>query len=304
MYRARTKPFTGKRKPGSAGETYCRANPGDPSCYFPGENDQFVNDLTGQTVDSGCIGGDRNAPGNPRDCDFRKIRFKGPNPTQLAALPGAKSHFNRARIQYADSQALVKKYSPFQLDASGWPDIPALTAQQCHAPTDALIARLNSKIIPELPGARIWVSERGPRRLKCVREMPVLRYPQGMAVRNRYFQMGVSYAHAASAHLWEGLAAVFNNNLAGAIDPDEAGAIAYLVQYNLVWGDVNPIRQWRDALKLLKLRHKKATEAALNAEIQAAAAAAAALPIDDEILNLLAGLSAEEAAALQAMLPP
>ena len=248
-------------------------------------------------VDSGCLGGNRNAPGNPRDCDFRKVRFKDPNPTQLAALPSTVSHFNRARIQYADSQALIKKYSPFQLNASGWPEIPTLTANQCQNPTDALINQLAAKIKPELwnAGTRIWVSERGARRLKCTREMPALRYPPGMAGRNRYFQMGISYANAAAAHLFLAFGTTFLNNLAGSIDADEADAIAYVVQHGLVWDAVNPaqsspIRQWRNALKLLKPRRKKAAEAE------------AAAP-DQEILGLVAALDNEEWEEFEAMFP-
>ena len=301
MHRPRTKPQTGKRLRKSAGRLHCRNNPGDPSCYYPGKNNQFVNDITGQVIDSGCIGGNRNAPGNPRDCDFRKVRFKGPNPTQLADLTDALSHFNRARIQYADSQALIKKYSPFRLDASGWPDIPALTENQCQDATNALIDSLATKIKPELwaAGARIWVSERGDRRLKCTRKMPGLRYPPGMAGRNRYFQMGISYAYTAVEHLWEAFARVYNNNLAGFIDADEAAAVTYVLQNGLAVG--SPIRQWRNALKLLKVRHKKASEAAAAAEIQEAAAAhvfAAPPPVDQEILDLLGAMNEAEVAQL------
>ena len=266
MYRPRTKPQTGKRIRKSAGRTHCRNNPGDPSCYYPGKNNQFVNGITGQMVSSGCIGGNRNAPGNPRDCDFRKVKFKGPNPTQLAALPGALSHFNRARIQYADSQALIKKYSPFGLDASGWPDIPTLTVQQCQNPTDELINQLAGKIKPELWNAnvRIWVSQRGAPRLKCVRGMPSLRYPPGMAGRNRYFQMGISYANSAAERLFLAYVFTMAENLWDTIEPDERAAINYIVQRHLRW-DEDPtqsslIRQWRRALKLLKPRQKRAAD--------------------------------------------
>lgn len=311
MNRPRTKPQTGKRRRHSAGRSFCRDNPGDPSCYYAGNNNQFVNAITGQNIDSGCIGGNRNDARNPRDCDFRKVVYEGPNRTQLAVLAGAVSEFNRARIQYADSQALIKKYSPFSLNASGWPDIPGtdITQQICQNPTPADINKLTGKILQPLrnQGVEIWVNQRGAPRLKCVRGMPALRYPPGMAGRNRYFQMGISYAGSASAHLFMAFGSVMLNNLRNFIEDDERAAVDYVAPpHGLVWDPTNPtnrspIRQWRRALKLLKPRSKKGEAAvaapALVAQIEEAAAAAAAQvalpPVDQDILDLAAALDNE-----------
>lgn len=244
--RPRTKPKSGKRREGSSARTYCHDHPGDPSCYYPAKGADFRNNVTNQMVAPGCIGGVRGAAGNPPGCDFRRV--KSTNQANLPQIAQMRRHFNRARIEYANSQALLQKYSPFQLTAQGWPNIPNLTDAQCAAPGNALIAQLNGRL--REPGAQIWLDQRqGTQQLKCNQwKMPKVRWGAGRAERNRYFQMGVSYSYKAMGHFLAG----FNLSVAHPeqLSMDETDAILYVMENDV---DHNSsIQEWRKTLAFLR----------------------------------------------------
>lgn len=267
---------------------------------------------------SGCIQGNAQHGQNPPGCDYRRIRE---NTANVGRLQSAISKFNRARIQFADANALINKYSPFNLDNAGWPTVPLPTEAQCQNAPAALVAQLNGHIKPFLrnAGAQIWVSARGARRLKCVRGFPAIQYPAGMATRNRYFQMGVSYTYKAIANLTAAGALVTQHGLDFDIENDERQVMQRMAQ-----GGAQPTTaQWRVILRTLRSRRDKAhplpedagqvaadlAVGALAAQLQAGAeaagqqaeiqAAAAAAAEQEVILDTVADMDPDE---LQAFL--
>lgn len=283
----RTKPRTGKRKYQSAGRiNYCRQHPEDPSCYYPGKGDEFVNELTGARVRPGCIRGMRATAGNPPDCDFRRVTRDTPG---LTAATRMRYFFNRARIQYAASQSNLAQYSPFVLDASGWPDVRGLTQNQCQRPTPALLDELNVTIEPEwrAQGVHIWVPARGETRIKCNKwGLPELAFPPNVDRGfMRYFYMGIGYAYAAANNLIRALNLLQANpaQLAPYLNTDENTVAQEAARQQL--GENAPITEWRALLKRLRptmTRTEPLPPIALEAQredlqtqIQEAAAAAA-----------------------------
>lgn len=250
-----TRPQTGKRRAQNAGQSYCSTHPDDPSCYYPGKGNSFIDPMTRRIVNSGCRRGIRAAQGNPPQCDFRKVTRA--NSARVGKLARVRYFFNRARIAYAKSITNLGK-SPFLAHPDGWPMIQPLTPQQCANPSEALINYINGQIIEPLRimGAQVWVNEHGDPYLKCGKfGLPELRWPPGMAVNNRYFQMGLGDAYTAKDNLIRAHNLIVQNRndekvLTG-LTADEARTLDMAVSlYNR--GQDDSMVEWRKILATLR----------------------------------------------------